>query len=230
MEQWFFGLAVLVTLAILGWAVKRLEKHELVTRLLFALAPAPIVVSLFVIWQEIRLPVLFFVLAWAVVCFFAGWVPLHKKGRAHWTIVREDQPGGQALYLEVSNDGPAASFWATLKTKGRIVFNPHREVFARWDHTTAVRAHIPHLGSHRLRIAFRPFGPRVETLQWKIHYTTEGGAGDAMTWPVSLRDLANGTAEYSRATLDLSLFADPDPRGTPLTKTIRLSGLEVLEE
>jgi hypothetical protein len=130
------------------------------------------------------------------------------------SLTREEQE--PYIFLNVTNLGPDATFWARLQIEGPVSGKPSAELFARWDHVENEKAVIPHGEKRRLRLArFQAFEERhpvdwllgrstVRIGHWYVPYYSSGRAGEAASLFDTLMSLSS-----SSLTLTITISADP---------------------
>jgi hypothetical protein len=145
-----------------------------------------------------------------------------EKPRPVIEVIGERQ--GRDMFLRVHNLSAIASFWATIENADGLMMDwPTHDVFARWNHQSAIRTQIPKSGHHRLyvgRLEVRDMGG-----VWYVPFTSEqeppaeARAMYHFLYGTDRRDtVMNSAVEFC-----VTIYADPD-LDSPIRKYVLLAG------
>jgi hypothetical protein len=131
---------------------------------------------------------------------------------------------GTMLYLEITNIGPAAEFYAMLETTGLSQW-PKKETFARWDAVhDAERRLIAKGGRARLRLAKRLVGDSVtRTFQWVVYGKTSWEHFERPSIQTAFIGFEQPSDQWT-VTLNIDLLAIPDLKNGPREVMVVLRG------
>jgi len=133
-------------------------------------------------------------------------------------------------FLNVTNLGDDAIFWAILKTPAPVAGPSNQVVFARWEHTEDAKSLISHAETHQFRIgrldngsdSSFPFYTKLAGVTyletWYIPYSLGGKTNEARAeYPAALRG-----GGFPPLVVTVTIYTDPPMLGGPIVVRVSL--------
>ena len=165
------------------------------------------------------------------VCFLLWIFPslLEKLRRKHPPLASVARKFvGQQVYLEITNSGESASFWAVIEIEpgGALGTPPPPTMFARWDHTEAAKAQLVCGETGLLRVA-RLRGSRLYG-RWHVPYSL-GDCSHEVPFKDDFIDDggAAGGSKTEIVTINVALWSDQGGVKMPLRTSVSLRGGDI---